>query len=185
MGYVVPFQCELDQVMCNWFIMHWPSPARPPQFLLHSVWHQGASPLLPECVQLNQQYLVKKPFWVAWSIYSCFVPYRTTDDLQALGETSSRWRLSLCNLQKVFTSSLRICMVSSEEYGRRKKSPSHADVCQSYISEQFWPRFIILLGYQNCFSNFLLLPDSSEDTMHYWENFWTLLVDHIRNSISS
>ena len=66
-----------------------------------------------------------------------------------------------------------------------------ADVCQSYISEWFWPRFIILLGYQNCFSyspwegDFSLLSGSSEDTVHYWENFWALLVDHIRNSISS
>ena len=27
--------------------MHWPSPAKPPQFLLHSVWHQEVSPLVP------------------------------------------------------------------------------------------------------------------------------------------
>ena len=26
-----------------------------------------------------------------------------------------------------------------------------ADVCQSYISEQFWPSFISLVWYQNCF----------------------------------
>ena len=32
---------------------------KPPQFLLHSVWHQGVSPSVPVCVQHSQQSLVK------------------------------------------------------------------------------------------------------------------------------
>ena len=36
-----------------------------------------------------------------------------------------------------------------------------ADVCQSYISEQFWPSFIILFWYQNCFFISLWVEDFS------------------------
>ena len=92
--------------------------------------------------------------------------------------------------QKPFWKDLSITLVlyyiEQQAICKHLKEHVIADVCQSHISEQFSPRFIILLGYQNCFSNSPLERDFfsffqilSEDTKHYWENFWTLLVDQI------
>ncbi len=84
-----------------------------------------------------------------------------------------------------------LCHMGQQAICKHLEEYLSANICQSYVSKQFWSWCILLFSVSELLLQFsmtedlALLPNSSEDTVQYWKKFRTFLVHQVWDGIGS